>query len=631
MDTFQKNNNFFNILSEAVSEGIIVVNSKQIIVATNSYANKMFGYNKDELLGKTLNTLIPSKYHHVYGGYFKKIIETGEKRQMEQDRDLYGIKKNGMKFPVEACLNPFEIDGTTYVMSIITDITERREMEKNLTIRSEALKSAINGIVITDALQEDDPIVYHNSAFEKLTGYSGEEILHRNCRFLQGNDADQESIKEMRKAIKEGRSYQGVVRNYKKDGTLFWNEISITPIHDHNGDITHFIGIQNDVTKRKNVEQELIHWSKIFDESLNEIYIFDAHSFRFIDVNQGAQKNMGYTLEEFRLLSPADIKPDYNEQQFQKIIEPLLQGTREKIEFETVHQRKDGTMYPVEVHLQMSTIGNKDVFISMTLDITDRKNYTEKLEKTVEERTEQLRDALIKEKELNELKTKFLSLVSHEFKTPLSSILTSTSLLSKYTLTEQQEKRDKHLSTIKNMVKYLDNILNDFLSVERLESGKVNYRFTTFPLSKLVNEVVYDANMLLKTGQNILYPHNIDDVIIEFDEKILELILSNLVHNAIKYSPENTHIDIDVQYKKDSIAIKIIDQGIGIPEEEQKYVFDRYFRARNALLTQGTGIGLNIVKNHLENLGGSITFMSKENEGSTFIVELPLLPKEDVK
>ena len=142
---------------------------------------------------------------------------------------------------------------------------------------------------------------------------------------------------------------------------------------------------------------------------------------------------------------------------------------------------------------------------------------------------------------------------------------------------------------------------------------------------------MYDANMLLKTGQNILYPHNIDDVIIEFDEKILELILSNLVHNAIKYSPENTHIDIDVQYKKDSIAIKIIDQGIGIPEEEQKYVFDRYFRARNALLTQGTGIGLNIVKNHLENLGGSITFMSKENEGSTFIVELPLLPKEDVK
>ncbi|MGY8916151.1 MAG: sensor histidine kinase, partial [Flavobacteriales bacterium] len=174
-------------------------------------------------------------------------------------------------------------------------------------------------------------------------------------------------------------------------------------------------------------------------------------------------------------------------------------------------------------------------------------------------------------------------------------------------------------------VKYLDTILTDFLSVERLESGKVNYKFTTFPLSKLVNEVIYDANMLLKTGQNIHYPDNIDDVIIDFDEKILELILSNLIHNAIKYSPEHSPIDIQVEHNKKMVTLKIIDQGMGIPKEEQKFIFNRYFRAENALLTQGTGIGLNIVKGHLENLGGSIEFTSEENKGSTFNIQLPLL------
>ena len=173
----------------------------------------------------------------------------------------------------------------------------------------------------------------------------------------------------------------------------------------------------------------------------------------------------------------------------------------------------------------------------------------------------------------------------------------------------------------------MDNILNDFLSVERLESGKVKYNYTTFSLSKVVNEVVYDSNMLLKEGQRILYPQDIDDIILNFDEKILELALSNLVNNAIKYSPEHTNIDIRVRMKDQHALITIIDQGIGIPEAEQKFIFERYFRAANALLNQGTGIGLNIAKRHLENLDGDITFTSIENEGTEFTIKVPAQPQ----
>ncbi|MEP3207555.1 MAG: PAS domain S-box protein [Maribacter sp.] len=624
MQVFQKNSNIFNLLSEGVSEGIIVVNAEQLIVATNSAAREMFGYDTDELEGKPLDTLIPSKYHHAHKSHANRFIKKSEKRQMALGRDLSGVRKNGEEFPVEAGLNPFELYGNSYVMALVIDITDRKAIQEELTMKSEALEHAVNGITITDALQQDNPVVYSNASFAELTGFSNAEIIGKNLRFLQRDDREQAGIVEMRNAIQEGRSCEVELRNYRKDGSMFWNEISITPIKNEAGEISHFIGIQDDITNRKNSERERNHWSKIFDESFNEIFVFDTLSLQFINVNQGALTNIGYSLEELLQLTPVDIKPNYTEVEFRKTIAPLLEKTDRKIQFETVHQRKDGSMYPVEVHLQMSTLGEKEVFLAIILDITERYNYTEKLEKQVKARTKQLTEALAKEKELNELKTRFLSLVSHEFKTPLSSILTSITLLGKYTQTEQQEKRDKHVTTIKNKVKYLDTILNDFLSVERLESGKVNYKIERFPLSKIVNEVVYNSNMLLKAGQKIQYPENINDLIVKFDEKTLELVLSNLIHNAIKYSPEDSVINLLVEKGDITLVLKVIDEGIGIPEKEQKHIFNRYFRAENALLTQGTGIGLNIAKQHLENLGASLEFSSTENKGSTFAVHIPL-------
>ena len=378
-----------------------------------------------------------------------------------------------------------------------------------------------------------------------------------------------------------------------------------------------------DITEQRLTEQEKNHFAKIFDESLNEIYVFDTQTLKFVNVNYGAQKNIGYTLDELKLMTPLDIKPNYNEKQFRKRIDGLLNENVNKIELETIHLRKDGTTYPVNIHLQRSQLGDRDVFVAIILDITEQKNYTERLEKTVELRTEELKTALNAEKEHNELKTKFLTLVSHEFKTPLSSILTSAMLMGKYKLETQQQKRDKHIEIINDRVHYLNNILNDFLSVEKLEKGRIKYSPNTFKLSKIVNEVIYNANMLLKEGQKISYPENIDELSLHQDEKTIELILSNLVYNSIKYSPENTTIYIDInQYKNDTEFI-VKDSGIGIPEKDQKNIFNRYFRAENVLLTQGTGIGLNIVKKHLENLGGTISFKSKENVGTTFTISIP--------
>ncbi|WP_163515350.1 PAS domain S-box protein [Gelidibacter japonicus] len=611
------------LLSDAISEGIVVVDEHQNIVSTNASANAMFGYEDNELVGKTLNTLIPVEYHQRHVEHFHSFFKHSEKRSMGQGRNLYGLTKSHMRFPVEVGLNPFTLYGKTLVMALVVDITERRAIEENLNLKSEALQSAGNGILICNALEQDNPIIYFNPAFQILTGYSSEEILGNNCRFLQGDDRDQEGLDVIRAALKNGKSCQVILRNYKKDGTLFWNELYINPIKNKTGLITHFIGIQNDITQRKKAEEERNYLTKIFHDSLNEIFVFDSDSLQFLNANYGAQKNLGYSLETLKTMTPVDIKPDFTERKFRELIASLVSHSEEKMEFETVHQRKDGTTYPVHITLELSMLGDREVFISIVLDITEQKNYTKKLEETVELRTKQLEMALEKEKELNELKTKFLSLVSHEFKTPLSGILTSAMLLGKYTLEAQQDNRDKHIKIIQDKVNYLNAILNDFLSIERLETGKVNYKFSTFRLSKVLNEVVYNANMLLKEGQQIKYPENIDDITLIQDEKTIELALSNLVHNAIKYSPEHSDVTIRITQNDKDTIFEIADAGIGIPEKDQKNIFNRYFRSENVLTTQGTGIGLNIVKSHIENLGGTISFTSKEHIGSTFILTIP--------
>lgn len=314
---------------------------------------------------------------------------------------------------------------------------------------------------------------------------------------------------------------------------------------------------------------------------------------------------------------------------------------------------KNGSQFPLEVGLNPFVLHGHSYVMALITDITVLRDQerqiidlSEHLEEKIEERTSSLikvikllqqevamrltsennaNEALKREQDLNELKTRFLSLVSHEFKTPISGILTSATLIAKYTTADQQEKREKHLDTIKSKVKYLNTIIDDFLSLERIETGKTSYNISLFPLSKVLNEVIYDANMYLKDGQRVNYPHNADDIMVSFDEKTLELSLSNLIHNAIKYSGEQSTITILVEQNDLQLNISVQDEGIGIPAQEQRFVFDRYFRAQNVLITPGTGIGLNIVQNHLKNLGGTVNFKSVEGKGSTFKITIPNL------
>jgi len=231
---------------------------------------------------------------------------------------------------------------------------------------------------------------------------------------------------------------------------------------------------------------------------------------------------------------------------------------------------------------------------------------------------------LKKEKELGELKSRFVSMASHEFRTPLSTIQSSAALIGRYTLTEQQSQREKHTARIKSSVTTLNTILNDFLSLSKIEQGEVILKIGQVQLGNFLRETSDEIEGLLKNGQVIRTIDETNGLVIETDQGILKNILFNLLSNAIKYSGEGV-IECKALADPEKLRISVRDHGIGIPESEQKHLFRRFFRAHNATNIEGTGLGLYIVSGYVNLLKGSIDYHSEEGKGSTFTISIPLI------
>lgn len=327
--------------------------------------------------------------------------------------------------------------------------------------------------------------------------------------------------------------------------------------------------------------------------------------------------------------------------------------------------RKDGTEFPVEISLSYMTLGNQMLVTAFIIDITERKKveealkrseeqlilYAAELEKKVSARTEDLKNlvgkleranddlekeigerkkaeeeakiALERERELNDLKTKFVSVASHEFRTPLSTVLSSASLIDQYKAKGDFEKIDKHVHRIKSSVNHLTSILNDFLSLGKLEEGKMDTHIEVIDLPLFINEVKEEVSAVLKSGQELLIKHLGERKTIRSDQRVLRNILFNLISNASKYSDPDKGVSLTIIYDKKEVMLEVKDQGIGIPKSEQKYLFDRFFRASNSSNSEGTGLGLHIVKRYVKLLNGTIAFTSEEGKGSTFTIALP--------
>jgi two-component system, LuxR family, sensor kinase FixL len=236
----------------------------------------------------------------------------------------------------------------------------------------------------------------------------------------------------------------------------------------------------------------------------------------------------------------------------------------------------------------------------------------------------ELQAALEKEKELNELKSRFVSMASHEFRTPLSTILSSAGLITRYPEEKHQHQRVRHIERIKSSVGMLTNILDDFLSLAKLEEGRITLNPESFELPVLCAEVLEGLKPNLRSGQQIELSMEHRPVALTQDRNLLKHLLYNLLSNAIKYSPEYKQIFLRAKVNDDQVAIEVEDQGIGIPLQDQQYLFTRFFRAKNAINIQGTGLGLNIVRHYATLMGGEVRFRSEEGKGTVFMVSIPL-------
>lgn len=292
--------------------------------------------------------------------------------------------------------------------------------------------------------------------------------------------------------------------------------------------------------------------------------------------------------------------------------------------------RKDGSLFFVEVSLShFKTEKDELKILGFVVDVTLRKKAEDQiksinadLETKVKARTCQLEEAVEKGNELNNLKTRFVSMVSHEFRTPLSSIHSSATLLSKYKLSDEQERRDKHIARIKKSVNNLTDILSDILTLNKVEEGKLPVNIEKLNIKNLFEESCEELQAIAIRGQTINYIHSGKEIF-SSDLKLLRNISNNLISNAIKYSHPKGRIEVTTKFSNSILSISVKDYGIGIPLKEQVRLFERFFRAANVTNIQGTGLGLNIVKKYTELLDGRIFFKSKQDIETEFTVEIP--------
>lgn len=272
--------------------------------------------------------------------------------------------------------------------------------------------------------------------------------------------------------------------------------------------------------------------------------------------------------------------------------------------------RKNGSSFPVSLTITSikNNAGEITGFMGIAIDISEREKTKEKL-----------RFALEKEKELSVLKSRFVSMASHEFRTPLSTVLSSVYLIKKYTTGEDQTKREKHLERIVSSVNMLTDILNDFMSEGKIEEGKIHVRLTEFNIRDLILATAGEMKSILKKKQKIRYIHEGSPEVC-MDVSLLKHIIMNLISNASKFSVEELPIEIKSRKQNGQISISVKDYGIGISKEDQKHLMERFFRGANAGHIQGTGLGLHIVSKYAELMNGKVHFKSELEKGSEFII-----------
>jgi PAS domain S-box-containing protein len=403
------------------------------------------------------------------------------------------------------------------------------------------------------------------------------------------------------------------------NGLKHWFHTTKVQIISMDGQSKYVLGVATDITERKKTETALRESEEKFRmlvEAAPVAIIIANQAGHITLVNDQAQNLFGYDRSEMleqpvEMLLPEHLHQHHVQHRTRYLTAPTIRPMGSGLELQAL--RKDQTLFPVEIELSYIKTSHDLLVMSFVVDVTERKQAELAL-----------RQALAKEKELGDLKTRFVSMASHEFRTPLSTILALTETLSAYRHKLSDEQISQRLIKITDQVSHLKEIMEDVLLLARIQARRVEFNPAKVDLDALCRSVLDEFQSGIDTNHRLEYTRNTAVYPIELDRKLMRQIISNLVSNAIKYSPADKPVQVTLEFVADTLILKVRDAGIGIPETDLQHLFEPFHRAANVGTISGTGLGLVITKEAVELHGGTISVESQVDVGTTFTVHIPI-------
>ena len=614
----RQTNQTLQSLIAASPRAIFTLDLAERVQIWNPAAERMFGWQEAEISGQP-NPVINTTEVHQYHAIRQKILRGVTPPSLEIRRQ----KKDGSEIDIVFSAAPLKDteEKVSGIVAVVADISEQKQQAEQVRLLQSVVVNTNDAVLITEAEPIDEPgprIIYVNEAFTQTTGYTLKEVLGKTPRILQGPRTNRQALAKVRKALTKWQPVTVETINYRKDGSEFWVEFSIVAVANKQGLYTHWISVQRDITERKRTEQALRRsderFRRVVENALDIITIIDTEGYIYY-ASPSVTTVIGYSPEELIGKNFFDyIYGDDLGKASHGIID-VWQNSIAVLPIEFRYRHQNGSWRVLEAVSQKFIDDAPEPRILVnSRDITERKRLSE------------MSLALERERELSAIKTRFFSMASHEFRTPLSTVLAAAQLIENSpSVWQDANKRSRNLLRIQNSVKNMVQLLDDILTINRAETGKLEFNPKMLRLEKLCRHCVEEIQLSAGSEHQITFDYPQDGVRICLDEKLMRSIMANLLSNAIKYSPQGGEVNVLLQFFADRVQIQITDNGIGISSDDLNQLFEPFHRGQNVRRIPGTGLGLVVVKKCVDLHDGQINIFSQLNLGTTVKVTLPLV------
>lgn len=583
---------------DAAADGILSIDRHGVVQSANQSAEHTFGVSSGMLAGRRLDQLV------IGFDAARLVTLLGPGGGMHVARlEAQGLRASGDRFPLALSLSEFVLQGEVNYSLMARDISDEKMAEAVLQLRLRAIEAAHHGIVIADMMLPGQPIIYANPAFTRITGYGADDIIGRNCKVLLGPERSQPESALLAAAVAQGRSCEVLIRNYRLDGSLFWNELSISPVRDAEGRVTHYVGSQCDVSDRVRAAEDLRIRSKrldaIFTLSPDGLVAFDSNG-SLSNVNPAFLWMSGCAAEQLLGLSVP---------QFDTLLAGLCDPARpySALQHSIDHDRPG---HAASCTLYLAQPSHCILLRSVRSDDAGSP-----------ERVVYFRD-VTHETEVDRIKSEFLSTAAHELRTPMASIFGFSELLLRRSYDEATQR--ELFGTINRQAQVLINLINELLDLARIEArAGQDFNFVKQPLAAVIDGALSALLVPNDTRKvEVRLPRSLPQVVV--DAQKFAQALTNVLINAYKYSPHGGAIELFIEREGGAVGVGVRDHGLGLAPAHLTRLFERFFRADPSGNIPGTGLGMCIVKEVVELHGGRVAVQSALGQGTTVILWLPV-------